>query len=376
MAVKIIQIELSEPVKPIRLRDALGCDVQALVRLRGEPLGWLYFRHNEVPVSRQEITSRVAQHFTWPIYEASLRHSLRAGEVLARQGQTLLAEAFQAGNTNPSPGPAMTVLVILAAKADLKHLPACLDALQKQTYPGADYEVCLVSLGPAWPEAEKAANEAGLVLFSGTEAFGRAVAAARGELVALTGPAGVSDGGWLAAVAQAADSASIVAVTGPLLPLELETPAQQEFASYARRPVGFARQYLYKQVFSIPPENFGLPLNAAFRRDFLLKQCADARFKAGFGLAQLLHLHYTALQEGFTVVAEPKAIVWERYPSALKEARRQLQDEGQSRLDYVKSAAAEELKSRQMLEMRLKTTIRSRVSLARSARKLKSLARR
>ena len=374
MSVKILQTELSEPLRPIKLSDAQGRDVWLLVRLVNEPLGWLKFDYKQLPLSIEELGDLIAKYFSWQIYQRGLGMGLKAG-LAGRQGQALLDLAFE----QPTPlaertSPPLTALLLLDGTPDFKSLNISLEALRGQDYP--DYKIRLVCFGPASVALQKWADDAQLPLLFGSQALGRTVEAAQADFVAITTTQGKVDRSWLRGIARAADNSTVAAVTGPHLPLELDTAAQLEFENYARRPAWFKRYYIYDQGFSVPPESLGMPLNTAFRRHFLLDHSGDALLARSFDLKALLHLYYEALRANFMIGFEPDALAWERYPREKSAARRQLRAEGQARLAYMTAASRTEWSNSRRLEMQVRTIIRSDVNLTQAARKLKSLVRR
>jgi hypothetical protein len=115
----------------------------------------------------------------------------------------------------------------------------------------------------------------------------------------------------------------------------METQAQIDFQSQVKRPYWFNRYYNYGQIYELPPENFGTPLNASFRRTFLIEQCNNDFFAFDFGLKQMLFLYYRALKLEYMVGYDPCALIWERYPLEQAEAQKQVQHESLERAEFL-----------------------------------------
>ncbi len=335
MSIKITQIELSKPLKPLRRLDFQISHVWALVRLDGEPLGWLKIQNEQLPLSAREVGEMIAKEHTWPIYEHGLRKLLDSGLGLS-PGTNLIDQSLRHTPIKRD-YPLASVIVYLPYEVEISHLAACLEALQEQDHP--NFEVILAVNGTLPAGVNQIAERGRAQLISGTNAFYRAVQEARGEFVSLTGAAAMPDKSWLRGVADAVDNPTVAAIGGPLFPFDLWTQGQIIFENHAKRPYWFVRYYNYDQLFELSPENFGTPLNASFRRSFLLEECNNDFFALDFGLKQMLHLYYRALKRGFMVGYEPNALVWEHYPEQEAAAWKQLERENIERAEFLAMAA-------------------------------------
>jgi len=365
MSIRITQIELSEPLKGLRRLDYQYSHVWALVRLHGEPLGWLKIENDQLPLTARQVGEMVARDHTWPIYEHSLRQAMGEGEGLL-EGNQLIPQTFKPVKVQKNYKPA-TALVFLPHGADFKHLLSCLQALQKQDHP--DYEILLACNGSIPNGLNEIAVKGEVRLISGSNAFYQAIQQAQGEIISLTGAMALPDKGWLRGVADAADTPRIAAITGPLFPHDMWTQSQINFQHQAKRPFWFNRYYNYDQLYDLPPENFGTPLNASFRRDFLLQQATDDFFVLDFGLKQMLHLYYQALKQGYMVGYEPKALVWERYPEQEAEAHKQVLQESQDRAELLLMEARWNPRHRKLLLEKFRANSATRRTLVHLALK-------
>lgn len=154
---------------------------------------------------------------------------------------------------------------------------------------------------------------------------------AQGEIVAFTDEGAEVDEGWIRALVAALEETGAECVTGPALPLELETPAQALAAGLtgstnesSPRTLSLADQEAERLVVQVA-EQLGPGPNIAVRADTL-------RALGGFdpalgpgtvaGGAEDLDLYIRLLQAGHTVGFQPDALVWRELPSDLPAARR------------------------------------------------------
>jgi GT2 family glycosyltransferase len=331
MSIKITEIELSKPLKPLRRVDYQWSHVWVLVRLHGEPLGWVKIQNEDLPLSSAALGERIIQEHSWIIYDHGLRHLLDQ-EGLS-EGRKMVEKIFKPAPVTQT-YPKATALVFLPYAAKLEQLASCLEALQNQDHP--DYEVIVACNGTVPGKLPELVEKYGARLLSGTNVFYRALVEASADFISITGPMAVPDRGWLRGVAQASlDNPAVTIVCGLMLPYQLFTQSEIDFESHAKRPYWFTRYYNYEQSFELAPENFGTPQNISFRRSFLLEQCNNDFFALDFGLKQMLFLCYRALKLGYMVGYEPRALVWERYPETHEETWEQLARETRERTEFL-----------------------------------------
>jgi GT2 family glycosyltransferase/peptidoglycan/xylan/chitin deacetylase (PgdA/CDA1 family) len=151
--------------------------------------------------------------------------------------------------------------------------------------------------------------------------------AATGDVVAFIDDDVIVDGSWMPSIVETfTDNPSASCVTGPILPLEFETPAQvlvEQFASFSkgfeRRSYGARLGSAQAPLFPYAAGHFGSGANMAFRTEAI-------RDLGGFDVAlgagtiarggEDLDISVRLIRAGGNIVYEPRSIVWHRHPLA------------------------------------------------------------
>jgi cellulose synthase/poly-beta-1,6-N-acetylglucosamine synthase-like glycosyltransferase len=225
--------------------------------------------------------------------------------------------------------PVCSVVVCTRHRAEL--LARCLVSLTKLDHPS--YELIVVDNTPGDREVERLAAESGaryvresrVGLSRARNTGGRA---AEGMIVAFIDDDAVADPSWLRRHAAALEDPSLVATTGRILPVSLDTEAARTYAAAGGEDIGehaFRVDRSTQDWFEIA--NFGglgLGPNMAFRREL---------FEAGWGFRESLGLgagilgeeHYAffmIIRAGHAMAYVPEAIVRHDYPTTMNALRR------------------------------------------------------
>ena len=249
--------------------------------------------------------------------------------------------------------PSVTVAVCTRDRPD--DLVRCLDALAALRYPAL--ELLVVDNAPATRDAEVvvAARPRVRYVIEPHPGLGwarnRALAEATGDILAFTDDDVVVDAGWVEALAAVfEEDPEVGAVTGLVLPLELETPAQRLFEDY--RSFGRGHERMRARV---PPGtgsvaarygltgSFGAGASMAFRRALLVEL---GRFDPCLGAGTLcrggedLEMFFRVLKAGRALVYEPAAVVRHRHRRPMYALFGQMRDHGTSFSSYVVRSAA------------------------------------
>jgi GT2 family glycosyltransferase len=159
-------------------------------------------------------------------------------------------------------------------------------------------------------------------------------AAATGEIAIAIDDDVVVPEGWLERLLVPFARAEVVAVTGHVLPIELETRSQCEFEAYGGLGKGFNRfevdgAWFRSQRGAVPTWNIGATANAAFRtalfRDPRIGMLDEA-LGAGMptGCSEDTYLFYRILKAGHVIAYEPTAFVWHRHRRSDESLRNQI----------------------------------------------------
>jgi glycosyltransferase involved in cell wall biosynthesis len=305
---EIVDLELLEPAD----QHPFGADVRTVVRLAGKPVGLLRPRAGSASGDARE----------------------RAVAALERPLSIALAARRLSGDDEPVSLVA-TVVVCTRDRPDL--LEGCLAALAAQDHPS--YEILVVdnaSLGPETRELADGSNaryvreeRPGL-----DRARNRGLRESTTPIVAFTDDDARPEPGWLSALVSGFGSPDVHAVTGLVLPAELDTSAQSMFEDvYGGMSKGFlvrlhvqaGRRHLYR------PERVGVGCNMAFRREVLLEAggfdpVLDVGTPTGGGGD--LDAFQRVLESGAAIVYRPDAVVRHLHRRELPQLRRQLFDNG------------------------------------------------
>ena len=336
--VRVLAVELSDGVPA--LPDADCTDgrryraARVLVRRDGRPLGLVDIDLPPGGLDAEALADLIAR---------------RLGPASARP-------CAPAPPATPGRTPFVSVVVPTCGRADV--LGRTLDTLRAQDYPR--YEVVVVDNAPQRPgtaEVVREAAAAGLPVRHVQEprrgvtyARNRGLAEARGELVAYADDDVLVDRGWLRALVDGFADEAVAAVTGHILPAEMETPAQVLIEQYGGFGKGCARRRFDRTGFSVAddagvrrvpagpgslypylPGSYGSGANMAFRADVLRELGgfdpalgSGGAVRAGEDIDALLRV----VLAGHALVYEPSAIVWHTHKRELRALRRTVYDYG------------------------------------------------
>jgi GT2 family glycosyltransferase len=248
------------------------------------------------------------------------------------------------------PAPRLSVTVAVCTRDRPDDLATCLDSLARVEYD--DLEILVVDNAPS-SEASRLLVErrGGRVRYTREPRPGldwarnRAIAEARGDVIAFTDDDVAVDPGWIRAlVAAFGDDGTVAAVTGLVLPAELETEAQVIFERYR----SFSRGFLPRRVAAAgrgsvarrygAVGDYGTGANMAFRRS-LFERLGGFDPALGAGTPTRggddLEMFFRVLKEGCALVYEPRAIVRHRHRRGREALRGQIADHGVSFSCYI-----------------------------------------
>ena len=237
-------------------------------------------------------------------------------------------------NSSPS------ISIVVCTRDRPVSLKACLESIGRLDY--AAYEVIVVDNAPsdqttaqvvtATPFRYVREDRPGL-----DWARNRGVVEAMSELIAYTDDDVQVDPGWLRGMASAFADPEVMAVTGLVLPLELDTPAQHLFEEYGGMGKGpharcFRRTSMQPWEL-IAVHQVGVGANMAFRRQVFetiggFDPALDVGTPAGGGGD--LDMFHRVLAAGLTLRYEPTALVRHQHRRDIDSLWRQIYHNGRS----------------------------------------------
>ena len=339
---RILSLELSQGLPDLGSLD--GCsEVLALLRWNGRPLGSLTLPVQEG--SCPSLAEKVVDDFLQSILEEWLRTALRAP---APSGWDLEALCAQ-----PAPeiaGELPTVSLAVCTRDRSASLKQCLEAIGNLSH--RPTEILVVDNAPR----TTATRDLVAQHFTGVRyiveprpgldwARNRAIAEARGEIIAFTDDDVMVDAGYIKALAAVfAENPWVMAVTGLVMPYELETDAQRFFEECGGFGRGCERKW-YRALSSDKigwkhggAGKFGTGANMAFRR------CVFERiggFDPALDVGTVtqgggdLEMFFRVLKSGHSLVYEPAAVVWHQHRRDYNALKAQIASNGIGFLSYV-----------------------------------------
>ncbi|HEV7235449.1 MAG TPA: glycosyltransferase, partial [Ktedonobacteraceae bacterium] len=330
---RMMEIELGEPLPTIYAVDEKeGCYYQravCLIRLHTQPLGTV-----EIPLVDGEASPNEYVEHIWRTLGSQINEHLRQDGL---PPITTLEAAGLPGSGTPLCiekreqflAHAPFVSIIVPTHNRLEQLQCCLRSLLALQYP--HYEIIVVDNAPnssATADFIQRTYHAGAqVRYLREDRPGASwarncgIMAARGEIVVFADDDIVVDAYWLAELVKGFSVTDKVAcVTGLLLPLELDTPAQfliEEFGGfskgYSQRLFDLVENHPHTPLHPFTAGQFGTGASMAFKAEFLRRA---NNFDPALGPGtpakggEDLTLFFQAIIQGYTLVYEPRSIAY------------------------------------------------------------------
>ncbi|QVL50330.1 MAG: glycosyltransferase [Thiocapsa sp.] len=327
--IKVVDLELATPLPTLEGLDGYLL-VWAILRLRGVPIGYL-----KVPVSggrchASTFAKAILDEHVSTIMTCLVREGLLADLPLRHFDFTKLL-ALPAASDNfwqrrADAAPKVTVAVCTCDRTD--DLAICLEALQRLDYPNLD--LLVVDNAPAGKGAEELVRTRFPAVRYVCEprpgldwARNRAILESQGEIIAYTDDDAIVDPGWAKAIARAfIEQPEVMAVTGLVVPFELETEAQALFELHGGFGRGFTRKWWSVEQGNPVPwgllgaGQFGTGANMAYRRR-LFDRIGDFDPALDVGTVTRgggdLEMFFRVLKAGHTLMYEPEAMIRHRH---------------------------------------------------------------
>jgi GT2 family glycosyltransferase len=356
----IREIELSQPLPTLSAFDEQRKQtyqrIRCLVRLHTQPIGLVDFTFDADEISPGEYVSCIWQTLREQINAHLREDGLPEVATLDAAGLSALQvpKCVEEREAFLQRAPFASVVLSTRDRPDL--LARCLPTLLAQQYPR--YEVIVVDNAPSTSATadliqREYADEPkirylredrpGLPL-----AHNRGIVEARGEIIAFTDDDVVVDAYWLAGLVRGFEAAENVAcVTGLIVPLELETPAQFLFEAYGGFTKGFSRRIfdLHKHRWENPSFPYvtgacsaGAGASMAFTASFLR---SEGGFDPALGPGRLtrggedIAAFFRVIIRGYSLVYEPLSLLYHQHRQNIPDLEKQLYDYGVAFTAYL-----------------------------------------
>lgn len=270
MLISIQEIDLARNIPALYVGARYGRTL-IVVRRGYQPLGLLQLPGGPQLFDRKRLGREISRRLGWEIWERTVNDSLRPAEGAA---------------------PLPPISVVVCTRDQPHFLSRCLERLSSLDYP--EFEVVVV---------DNRARNAG-------------VRQARHGIVAFIDDDVVASHGWLRGVARGFEDRRVMAVTGMVIPAEIEIEAQDDFErcggmSKGCCPFEIQRDELPGQT-RFWASNWGTGTNMAFRRELfdrvgLFDPALDVG-RPGCGAGDIEFL-YRTVSGGHTLRYEPAAMV-------------------------------------------------------------------
>jgi GT2 family glycosyltransferase len=332
-----MELELTDGIRPVGGLQAHPDGLRILIRFRDRPIGWVAIEEVAEPIlSPERLKEAIAEQIGWELMPS----------VLGVPDE----EAFQ-----PRRQPPISVIVCTRDRTEL--LARCLDGLLGLDYP--EYEIIVVDNAPSTDATARLAakfpvryvreDRPGL-----DRARNAGISQARHEIVAFIDDDARPDRRWLTAFARVFEEPEVMAVTGFVAPLELETQAQIRFEEiYGGMGHGFRPKVLQRTLLTdaqlLWASSFGVGANMAFRREVFrsigfFDPALDVGTPSGGGGD--VEMFHRLVANGSTLVYEPAALVWHQHRRQTAGLRRLIFDNGRSFGGYLLTSMRKETLSR------------------------------
>ena len=344
---KVMDIELSSPIEGIQGLDDYEF-ILVLVRLHGVPIGYVQVPATNGFCSRDVLIKAIMEKHGQTIIPHQLED---CPATTGTEGGFELSDLSDAVHPVYQ-GPAPRVTVAVCTRDRTAYVGKCLDSLRFLDYPNID--LLVVDNSPSSNDTERLVKERYpdfRYLFEPRPglnwARNRAITEAQGKIIAFTDDDVLVDPGWVNGLVSAfAQNPCVMAVTGLVVPYELETEAQVLFESRGGFGRGFVRKCYQgdaepgRKLANIFGDTgkFGTGANMAFRKalfdeiGFFDPALDVGTFTHGGGD---LEIFFRVVKHGYALVYEPSAIVRHRHRREYSQLRTQLNGWGAGFFSYL-----------------------------------------
>ncbi len=334
---QVVHIQLAEPLGALTSEDGRG--VYAVFWLDDLPLGHCTFAAEQLPVGPQELSvvaaDSVALAVADRLYDTGFNVDLPLRRTPPSQeppdfGALLDTRrplcALRSRRLSPSRQAPRSVSVVVCTRDRPNELERCLTSLSRLSE--RPKQIIVVDNAPRTGHARAVVDRFPTIAYVPeprpglSTARNAALPHTTGEIVAFTDDDATVHAEWLGRLAAAFDRREVEAVTGLVLPAELDTPAQVAFERVVGGFNGGYRSFTFGPDFFAEMRRYGVPVwrlgagaNMAVRRETLLELGGfDERLGAGAaGCSEDSEFWYRVLARGGECRYEPAAVVFHHH---------------------------------------------------------------
>jgi GT2 family glycosyltransferase len=345
--VRLNEVDLAEAIPDIATMDPeTGLhyeSVRTLVRVHGYPIGVIEFKPSGSNVSADEHAHLIWSKLSSEICEHLRRDGLPPVSLLDRSGLPAVGHPGCLSERCRLLDDAPLVSVVISTRDRHESLKATLEAISRLAYPR--YEVIVVDNASSNSETEMAVSQCQPLFRTLRYAYepfpglssgrNRGIALAQGEIVAITDDDVAPDANWLTEIVHGfASSDRVACVTGPILPMALDTPAKVMIEQFGGFSKGFSRRVFDlganrpdDRLYPYAAGTFGSGANIAFKTEIIRgiggfdpALGAGTLSRSGEEFAVFLRL----LRSGYQLVYEPGALIFHSHHGDYGAVKRQI----------------------------------------------------
>ncbi|MBA2441545.1 MAG: glycosyltransferase [Rubrobacter sp.] len=343
--IKVVDVELDAPPIPLESLEGYG-GLRALVRLHGTPIGFVELPLSDAGFTAEDLRRIILRRLAEPIVRDHLRDMVESP--LPPDGVGVEELPYVSHPVSGGESPLITAAVCTRDRPE--DLKLCLDSLVRLDYPRL--EILVVDNAPKSDATQRLIGDFYPRVRYVCEprpgldwARNRAIVEARGEIIAYTDDDVIVDPGWATALAEAFRDPEVMAVTGLVVPYELETEAQVLFERYGGFGRGYKRKYwridlegCERALEYLGTGRHGTGANMAYRCDLFQRIGA---FDPALDVGTVtngggdLEMLFRVLKEGYLLAYEPAALVRHRHRREYAQLRTQLTNNGIGFYSYL-----------------------------------------
>jgi O-antigen biosynthesis protein len=304
-------------------------------------------QHHGIPVSVDQLARTIAEQRLWPLLaqahdgdipraQRTIEQELQTYWLPERPAEVLGQPETPAARTIPIPD---RITIIIPTCDRPTDLTTCLTHLCQQQSDRAIEIIVADNRPQSGITPPIVAQFPGVIYLPESRAgssYARnaAIAASHGAVIVMVDDDVVVPSDWLEKLLAPLARPEVMAVTGNLLPFELETEAQWVFEdlkgglTQGWEPIEADRAWLDSFEHSPPTWELGVSANAAFRASLfadpqvgLMEEVLGAGTPCSGGEEN--HLVYKVLRAGHILVYEPKAHAWHRHRQTMQAVSKQ-----------------------------------------------------